>query len=76
MTKFPNEDIIRLIPIPLICIMGMVTNGLNTAVFLNSKMKNTTFKFQVVKFQIPKNVKIPSKNHAHAEAEQQQKGKK
>jgi hypothetical protein len=47
MTNLPMEDIIRLIPIPLICIMGMITNGLNTAVFLNSKMKNTTFKFML-----------------------------
>ena len=47
MTNLPIEDIIRLIPIPLICIMGMITNGLNTAVFLNSKMKNTTFKFML-----------------------------
>ncbi len=47
MTSLPIGDIIRLIPIPLICIMGMITNGLNTAVFLNSKMKNTTFKFML-----------------------------
>ena len=43
-------SIYNLIPlslIPIICLFGVVTNGLNIAVFLNSKMKDPSFKYML-----------------------------
>lgn len=42
------HDTFRLIPIPVVSIIGIFTNGLNIAVFMNHRMKNSTFKYMFV----------------------------
>lgn len=42
-----TSDIIRLIPIPLVTTFGAITNGLNIAVFANSKMQISTFRYML-----------------------------
>lgn len=45
---YPSLDnLIVLSLIPIICIFGAITNGLNILVFLNPKMKDPSFKFML-----------------------------
>ncbi len=41
------SSIFLLIQIPIACIFGMITNGLNILVFLNTKMKDISFKYML-----------------------------
>lgn len=42
-----SEGLLPLFTIPIVCLFGVVTNGLNIAVFLNSRMKDPTFKYML-----------------------------
>lgn len=35
------------LPLPLVCLIGVITNALNIVVFLNPKMKDISFKYML-----------------------------
>lgn len=41
------QSILPVITIPIVCLFGVITNGLNIAVFMNAKMKDPTFKYML-----------------------------
>ena len=36
------------LPLPFVCLFGIITNSLNIAVFANSKMKDLSFKYMLI----------------------------
>lgn len=42
------ERLMQLIPVPIFCVLGLITNALNIAVFLHPKMKDVSFKYMLI----------------------------
>ena len=42
------SSLLPYLPLPLVCLFGIITNSLNIAVFLNPKMKDSSFKYMLI----------------------------